>query len=297
MWLIMINYLLCACAGLLFSIRIGFSKKYESVNGTSLRASLIFTTLFSIFGVFTALCFSGFKVEFSAYSLLFAGLIAVIEIVGVILSMKILKEGSSLMYTLFLLSGGMFCPFIYGIAFLGENPSGLCIIGTVMVVMSLVIPLFFEKKKPSWKLYLLCTLAFLFNGGCSIVLKAHQITTDQPIVSSTMFTFYYFAIMAVLCPIIFAFTCIKKENRKAKIIFNKWVFICAIAYAIIGTGASCLNVYCASVVPATIQFAIVTTATILGSFFVGWLVYKEKVNKISILQLIVAVSGAVILIF
>lgn len=293
-------YFLLVIAGLLFSVRIVFSKLYSKKNGETLGSSLLFATFFSIFSAIFMFAINGFKFEFSWYSFIFASITAVLETLMSIIAVRILGEGNSVVYTVFLLLGGVVGPIIYGTAFLGEKPSISCIIGLVVSMSALFVPLFakHEKKKATLLFFILCIVTFIINSFGNIAIKMHQISNEQ-IVSSQMYTATYFAIMAILNPIIYGFWRIKHKQigPENKLLINKWLYIFAICYGVVGGGASLLNIYCASTVPATIQPALVSCFSIIGSSILGIVIFKDKIKPQVVIQVILSLVGGILLMF
>ena len=107
------NYILIILADILLSFEFAFSKKYQSIETNSLAAGLRFNT---VSGLFTAIIFfalSGFKLDFSAFSVLFALAMSLCAATYSILGFSVLKKGNMAIYSVFLMSGGMILPYIF----------------------------------------------------------------------------------------------------------------------------------------------------------------------------------------
>lgn len=298
--------LLLLAVGALFSIRICISKLYEAKNGNSFGSTIIFTFFFSIFASIFLFCLNKFTLHINWFSFVFAIIIAIIEILAAILAIKILHDGSPLVYTLFLLAGEISFPFIYG-AVIGESITVFRVLGALLAIFCVAVPVIFEKNKDNSKakilFYILCVLALVLDGTTGIVLELHGnglFHKFEPM-SSIDLTLTYFLVMAILSPICYLiWRFVKKEEIKEKHPFiNKWLFIFAICYAIVGSSASLLNIYCASSpeIPASMQFGLISCSQIVLSSLIGWVVFKEKINKITIAQIVIAISAAVLLMF
>lgn len=292
-------YFLVILAGLLFSVRIAFSKLYSLKNGDSFSSTIIFTSFVSIISFLIVFALNGFKIEFNWFSFIFAMIIAFCETLTAIIAIKVLKLGSSFVYSLFLLFGGMVGPFIYGIIFLKEVPTVCCIIGTILSILTLFLPLASKRKEKSNNylvFILLCIAAFLVNGACGIVMKMHQVS-GREVISSEAFTATYFLIMGVTNLIIFGFSKIKKSSGAKEKVFNKWFFIFGACYALAGAFASFLNILCAKNVPVTIQPSLVMVSCTLGSALFGITLFKNKVKLITVMQMLLAIGAGILLIF
>lgn len=292
--------------GVLFSVRICISKLYEARNGSSFGSTILFTFFFSLFASIFLFCLNKFTLNFTWFSFVFAIVIAIIEILAAILAIKILHFGSPLVYTLFLLAGEISFPFIYGVI-VGEKITVFRVIGAVLAIFCVAIPVIFSKEKINSKMkilfFIFCIFALILDGTTGIVLELHGnglFGKFEPI-SSLDLTLTYFIVMAILSPICYLIWRFakRKEIAEKHPFINKWLFIFAICYAVIGSVGNLLNIYCASSpeVPASLQFGLIACTQIVVSSLIGWLVFKEKVNKITISQIVIAISAAVLLMF
>ena len=111
------DYMLAILAAVLLAFEFSFSKKYQSVEGTSIVSGLRFNLLSGLLSALIMFGIAGFRLEFSGYSLI----MALCSSLYVLLSFKVLKLGGMALYSTFLMSGGMLLPYIFGVIFLEEQ--------------------------------------------------------------------------------------------------------------------------------------------------------------------------------
>ena len=157
------EYVLIILSTVLFGGQFIALNLYQEKNGKALRSVLLFCFLFSLMGVFLFACLRGFNIGFSPYTLLYAGIAALLQIVLQFAGLKALSMGRVEIYTLFNVVGGMSIAYIFGITYFGEEIKVTHIIGLALILICLLIPIFFEKKekvKTNWIFYLLCFVVF-----------------------------------------------------------------------------------------------------------------------------------------
>ena len=103
-------YLMIVLAVILLAGDFAVNKLYQKRYGTSLETGLKFNALLGLFTAIIFFAINGFKFEFSVFSMLMAGIVALSIMSYNILGFRVLKSGSMAFYTLFLMCGGMFVP-------------------------------------------------------------------------------------------------------------------------------------------------------------------------------------------
>ena len=160
-----LNYILIIIATVLLAFDFVLQKKYQAGEGADISAGLKFNALT---GLFTALIFfalSGFKAEFSLFSIVLAFLMSLFGMLYVILGFKILKGNGMAVYSLFLMSGGMLLPYLFGVLFLNEPLTARRIIGVLIILLAVIL-----SNKTKFKLkvsfFLLYGLVYIINFDC-----------------------------------------------------------------------------------------------------------------------------------
>jgi multidrug transporter EmrE-like cation transporter len=140
-----------------------------------MAAGLRFNTLSGVLSALIMWAISGFRIEWSAFSLGMAFALSLCCLSYSLLSFQVLKEGDMTLYSTFLMSGGMTVPYVYGILFLGEDPPERRTIGIVLLIGAVALSNF-KGKGERVKLgnILMCIAVFFLNGFVSVTSKVHQ---------------------------------------------------------------------------------------------------------------------------
>ena len=126
-------------AAVLLAADFSLNKIYQKLQGTSPAASFGFI---SLLGLFTAIIFfviNGFRADFSTYSFIMAALVNGFVMCYNIIGFRLLKSGTMALYTLFLMSGGMVVPYIFGVLFLSEPFSSLKTAGIMLILVGVIL--------------------------------------------------------------------------------------------------------------------------------------------------------------
>ena len=121
-------------------------------------------------------------------------------------------------YTLFLMTGGMSLPYIFGLIFWNEPFSVLRTAGILLITAGVICANISKKRSSDSRggLYLLLgVIVFVLNGCASIISKSHQIDTAHATVSAASFVMLVGLMRAVTCAAAFA-VCAKKDPAAAK---------------------------------------------------------------------------------
>ena len=99
--------------------------------------------------------FNGFKIEYTSFSFIMAFLYALTTTYNTIIGLIIMKYCSMSYFSLFIMMGGMFLPFWYGVFFspVKETVTALKIVGLVLLIAALVM-ISVNKSKISLKGFL-----------------------------------------------------------------------------------------------------------------------------------------------
>lgn len=286
-------YLMIVLAVLLLAGDFAVNKLYQKRYGTSLEAGLKFNALL---GLFTAIIFfavNKFKVEFSAFSVLMAGIVALSVMSYNILGFRVLKSGSMAFYTLFLMCGGMFVPYVWGVLFLHEKLSALHLMGLILIISAMVLTAN-DKKLPSKQILALCVIIFFLNGVCSVAGKMHQIEKAYFCISETGFVIATGVAKFVIAAIAYLLVKIKKRdktsNNRNKGDFAWGVFLILLSTLISGL-SYILQLNGAKNLPATVLYPLITGGTIIFSSLTGIIFFKEQISKRLIFSIIICFAG------
>ena len=266
------SYALILLADVLLTADFALQKQYQRKAGVSARAGLIFNGLLGLFAAVIFFIINGFQLHFSLYSLIMAAAMSVLCMLYVFVGFRILKDGNMALYTLFLMTGGMTIPYLWGTLFLNEEITVLRTLGLVLIIGAIVFSNL-GAKRPNKTQLILCICVFFFNGFVSVISKMHQINTVYEPVSAGEFVFWTAVIKFVICSCALLF--MKKEPLPSKpTVLLPIIFCSALAN---GLSYLCQLIGAANL-PATLLYPLVTGGCVILSPIMGWLVYKEKLS-------------------
>lgn len=287
----MLDYMLVAVAAVMLGVNSAASKLYQKQAGESVEAGLKFNILS---GIFTAVIFffiNGFKFEINGFSALMAVGMTVLSTLYTLLGFKIIAMGKLVFYTVFLLTGGMLVPYVWGLVFLDEQLSVLRTVG-IVVIIAAVILVNEEKSKLNAKQILMCAAVFFLNGFVSVISKEHQINAAA--ISANGFVLLTGLIKAVMCLPIYLFIRAKNTDN-APIESTRRGHIAIILIVLFGSllsGVSyLLQLVGAENLPATVLYPIVTGGTIICTGIVGRIAFGEKLTKRVVLSMALCLAG------
>ena len=289
------DYILLVAATLLQTGTFAISKLYQKDRGSSFIDGLKFTVIGSIFtGLIFFVLMDEFKLEITSFSLLMAICLTILTTAYTLLGFKIMEGGQLTLYTFFLMTGGMFVPYVWGLLFLGEPFSILRTIGLVLIIISIFITEASGGKTNKKQLFL-CCLVFLLNGFVSVVSKEHQINPNA--VSSTEFVFLSHALKVVLFTPVLLLTNNRGNDSPKKInsakLKTKVVMLAGIS-AVIGGVSYLLQLVGAKNLPASVLYPIFTGGTIIFTALAGWMFFGEKPDKRHIMGIAICFVGTLL---
>lgn len=283
------QYLMLVGAAMLLAVSFCMQKIYRGLNeGT--RAACGYN---SVLGLFTAIIFfaiNGFRVNFSPYSFILSMLVNVFVTVYTLIGFKLLKSATMATYTLFLMSGGMIVPYVYGILFLGESVSALKIAG-LLVVLGGVIFSNFSREKINFKQLIMCISIFLINGFVSVFSKLHQIEANFYKVNAEEFVMLGGIFKFIFAGILFMFTKNAEGSKQSKKIALPLAVIIISAAA--GGVSYLFQLFGAAALPATVIYPFVTGGSIILSSLAGAVFFGDKLSKNAILGIVLCFFGTI----
>lgn len=271
----MLSYILVILAAILLAANIGFTKQYQDKSGISIAAGLHYNVIIGIVTFVIFWIFNGFKLYWSTYSFIMAFIISLLGVIYTVIGFTILKQGGMAIYTLFLMTGGMILPYIWGIIFLDETITILRIVGLIAIIIAILISNRGKITATKTQL-LLCFIIFLMNGFVSIVSKMHQINQIYKIAGTTDFVMYTGIGKFVFSYIVMLFI---PKNKKAQLPKLKTVVPIISASAILSGVSYLFQLYGAAQLPATVLYPIITGGSIIFSALAGRVFFKENIGK------------------
>lgn len=286
-------YLMTICAVMLLAGDFAVNKLYQRKYGTSLEIGLKFNALMGLFTALIFFAFNGFKFEFSMFSMIMAGIVALSIMSYNILGFRVLKSGSMAFYTLFLMCGGMFLPYMWGVLFLQEKLSLLHLVGLILIISAMVLTAN-DRKLPNKRILVLCVIIFFLNGISSIAGKMHQIEKTYFCISEIEFVIATGMAKFIIAAIAYTVVKIGKKNKTAgkhnKGGFEWGVFLIVLSTLLSGM-SYILQLNGAKNLPATVLYPLITGGTIVFSSVTGIIFFKEKISKRLILSIVICIAG------
>lgn len=271
------NYIFVILATVLLAVDFALQKLYQQKRGTGVEAGLTFN---AVIGLVTAIIFffvNGFKIELSLYSIVMATFMSSFLLCYTILGFRVLKEGNMAFYTMFLMTGGMVVPYVWGLLFLDESLSGLRLVGLLIIIFAIILSNY-SVAKSSPKTIALCVVIFFLNGGCSVVSKLCQTPSAYGVVEPIDFVFLTGVTRFILCSVALLILKFRTPSEKSEGANYKNVFLIIVCSAVVSGVSYMLQLIGAANLPATVLYPIVSGGSIIFSTLVGMLCFKEKPN-------------------
>lgn len=247
-------------------------------------------------GVFSAIMFlviNKFEIKLTGFSVLMAAIFVTVVMLYMFIGFRIMEKGNMSIYTLFLMSGGMTVPYIFGVLFLNEELTILRTLGLVAIIAAIAISNS-GAEKPNKKQLMLCLAVFVLNGISSVTSKVHQISPVSEIVTSPDFAFIVMMFKAIICSVVLL-ACRKslfgEKTVKLPIKSVIWVML----FAALSDGLTyMLQLIGATTLPATVLYPFVTGGSVILTSFAGVLVFKEKLSVRQIIGIAICFVGTLL---
>lgn len=287
----MIWYVLIFTATIGCAANFAFTKVYQLNQGNDQETGITFNFLVGIVGFLIYFGICGFKIGITPFSLILAILSALFAGIYTIIGFKIMSMGSMAVYTVFLMLGGMILPYFYGVIFLEESVTLTKIIALLLMIVAIMLQSDIGNSKGKTLFYLLCVLVFILNGATSIVSKMHQIDLGYKVVSENEFVALNNAAKALMFGGMLPFL----KKGKGVILSIKPKMCGIIVLSGLASGVSyLLQLKCATHLPATVQFPIMTGGTIIFTALAGLVLFGEKLEKRQTLGIAICIGATIL---
>lgn len=292
------DYVLILLAVTCYAAQFAFTKVYGGMVKQTASTSLMMLLVIGTTGAVMCFCISGFSVDFSAVSVMWAAVFALVTIPYYMIGVKVLSMGSLAIYSMFMMLGGMLVPVAYGVLFLREAASAGKLLGTVLLTAFIVMQALTQKTpevtqkaegKQKILFFTLCMAIFFINGSTSVIAKAHQLSVNA--VNEASFTTTACCFIAILSALLLAIFSVKDPGNVKRELTQmlKWRSTGVVAgISIVQQSGNLLLLKAASSVPASVQFPLISGGVIVLSALVSAFVFREKLSKVEW----IAIAGA-----
>ncbi len=275
----MLYYLLLISADILLAAFFVINKYYQKSEGSSLTKGLIFNAVLGAFSSVMFFAANGFRIDFSLFSLFMAFGQAALIVGYTVIGFKIMSDGNVSTYTLFLMTGGMIVPFVWGVIFLGEPLTVLRTAGVIIIALAIALSNKAEKKVSTKTLIMLIAIFFI-NGFTSVIAKEHQISAMA--ISTGSFCVYNSLGKTVLS--LFALPFVYKKGNSSFPKSKKSYFF--IILAAIASGVSYFfQLVGAAELPATVTYPVITGGSIIFTSLAARIFFSERINKRTLISI------------
>ena len=190
-------YVLVIISTVLFSLQFLFNQRFQQTYGTGMKATQVFSLYKSLVIILMMLLISGFKVQFSWFSLGMATVYAVSSIAMGYYSLKAFSVANLSVYSVFSMLGGMILPFFLGVLFYDEGDNLVFkIICCALIVVAVLLNI--KSGKQNKKALFYYFAVFVLNGMAGVISKIHQSSTSLSPVDSTSFMLLTAAVSVVI---------------------------------------------------------------------------------------------------
>jgi len=287
------NYVYLLVASFLLAADFAVQKIYQKKSGTGIIAGLSFNT---VVGLGTAVLFfilNGFTVHITSYALIMAGTMSIFAFIYTLIGFRILRDGNMAVYSLFLMTGGMVVPYIFGTIFLEEQPTKLNIVGVILILFAVILPNLNIKNVKKTQL-ILCVAVLLLNGGCSVFSKLGQVDFGYGIIGVYDFVCITGIVKFVACGGVLAAYLILRKNKTEKPVKISVIPIMCISF-VVGGVSYMLQLIGAATLPASLMFPMVSGGSMIFSTITGMIMFKEKPTKLQVIGVSLCFVGTLFL--
>lgn len=265
-------YLMLISAAVLLAVDFVVQKGFQKRTDGSAYDCLVFTFLFGVFETIIFFAANGFKLNFTPFTCIMGSAASILAMGYTMLGFYIMKSESVAYYTVFVMTGGMTLPYLWGLFFLDEEFSWLRTAGLLIIAAAIVV-INLERKATSFKMILVCVFVFILNGTVGIVSKEHQLLATG--VNEKDFIIFTGIARAVVAGIALIFlhkrVDFKKYNVKTALLPLASSILCGISFV--------LQLIPAKYVSASVVYPFITGGSILFTALASRIAVKEKITK------------------
>ncbi len=304
------GYLYISIASILFSSQFAFTKQFQRRAGKSFQTIFLSYAVGPIAFIVLTLCTEGFHLQVTPFSLIFSVYAVCSSFLMAYSSINALTAGSLSNYSIFMMSGGMILPCVYGAIWGGDDFGIFKILGIALILSSVIVKVDL-KEKASWKTYVYLMILFVLNGMSGVVASIYQSdifpyarpSAKQYALGNSIFTMIVGWIAFITSVLVQR----KKEKRelgeaydgtkqKAKLINYAKAAPWSMGSGLVNNIGNLLLLFALLTVQPSLQYPIVTGGSIFLSAAIGLIFFKEKPDKRTWISVALAVIGTIVII-
>ena len=305
------GYLYITIASILFSSQFAFTKQFQRHAGKGLQAAFLSYAVGPIAFILITLCTEGFDVQVTPFSLIFSAYTVLSTFLMGYFGIQALAAGSLSNYSIFMMSGGMILPCLYGVIW-GNDTFGIFKILGILLILSSVLVKVNLKEKASLKTYVYLTVLFILNGMAGVVASIYQSdifpyarpTATQYALGNSLFTLIFGWIACAICFFVNDNRKKKELGKESAALERKQLLGGYVKAAPWSMGSGLLNsfgnlllLFALETLQPSLQYPIIKGGSILLSAVIGFIFFKEKPDKRTWLAVALAVVGTIVIIF
>ena len=258
-------------AVVMFGLQFLTNQQYQKDMGSGIFQAAFFNLLGCVLGIPILLMINKFQFEFTPFTLLMSCVAFTNSILFSICSLRAFERVNLSMYSLLSMLGGMLLPLIVGVLFYQERMTFGIVLCVLFIVgsLSLTIEKDEEEKKGGFLFY---AGVFFFNGMSGVISKFY---TDAPFAkaSSAGYSILTALVTAFVSLAIVAFYWAKKPP------ISKKAMLFGVSSGVLSKVANYLLLIALTVLPASVNYPMVTGGTIIVSTIIAAFSQKKPKKK------------------
>ncbi|MBO5009899.1 MAG: hypothetical protein J6D20_04285 [Clostridia bacterium] len=264
-------YGLVGIAVVMFGFMFLTNKKYSEEIGSGLFQAMLLNVLGAVISLPMLLALNGFSFEYTHFSFIMGVIVFANGLLFTLCSLKSFSIVNLSVYSLLSMLGGMILPIIAGVMFFGEKMTVGIIICVAFIIVALLIGVKPEKYGDK-RAILYYAGVFTFNGLSGVLSKVYVDSPFEKISSAG-----YSLLCGVISLVISAVYILVKWKKRPKI--TKVATVYGIATGPLSRIPNYLLLISLAVLPASVNYPLVTGGTIIVTTVLGYLTDKKPASK------------------
>ena len=279
-------YGLLTLSVVMFGVGFFLNDRYQKESGSGLCDTLTFTLFSNLAGLIILLIINRFRLDFTPFTLLMAGLATLNSIAFSFCSLKAFEHINLSLYSIFAMLGGMVLPFVVGIVFYDEPLTVANATCLVLIAAALALTLKRGEKKNGFLYYV---GVFLLNGLSGVLSKGFQ-SAPYAKASAASYSIWMAALAVAVCALLLLSLHKRMQRPSGK------ALLYTLGCGSVNKVANLFLLLALAVLPASVQYPFVTGGTMIVSTLIG-LLLGQRPTKREIGAIALSFIGILALIF